>query len=79
MRPFGIDVKRFYLPFVVRATCPRCGEVRERNLCESYLSFPVTGERDLAMHCHYDDHEWMVRVRLVVQLDAVEGCTVDAL
>lgn len=78
-----IDVKRFYMPgFVIRAVCPICEREVTMNLDGDYLSYPETGEQDVRMYCEDEDgemesHEFKVRVRLSVVLDAVSGCTVD--
>lgn len=81
-----LDVKRFYLPgFTIRGTCPRCGEVVESDMGEEYLSFPSTDADTVYTLRHeadradgkYEEHTWDVKVRLVVQLVAVEGCTVE--
>lgn len=81
-----LDVKRLYLPgFVIRATCPQCGVVVEHDMDDRYLSFPSTDADIVYGMLHeaespdgkYDEHAWDVKVRLVVQLVAVEGCTVE--
>lgn len=41
--PCEIGVKRLYLPFVVRAECPTCGEIAECDLSGDYLSYPTPG------------------------------------
>lgn len=82
----NIDVKRFYMPgFTLKSTCPQCGVVAELDLSEHYLSYPNTGEQDFPMYHHnphdevgpYVHHEWKVRVRLVVRLEAVADCDVE--
>lgn len=44
-----IEVKRLYLPFIIKAICPVCGEETERYLSSAYLSFPILGEQDIIM------------------------------
>ena len=41
---FGIEVKRFYLPFILTQVCPKCGKVLERDLNDQYLSYPTCGK-----------------------------------
>jgi len=36
--------KRQYLPYVLEWECPECGEQRETDLSEKYLSYPTWGE-----------------------------------
>ena len=36
--------KRQYLPYVLEWECPECGEQRETDLSEGYLSYAVWGE-----------------------------------
>lgn len=39
--PTDIDVKRFYVPAVIRWTCASCGQAREQDLGDHYLSYPT--------------------------------------
>lgn len=44
--------KRQLLPYVIEWKCPSCGEKRETNLHNNYLSYPVWGEQyDVPLFC----------------------------
>jgi hypothetical protein len=75
-KPIEIDVKRFYLPFVVTATCPLCRAEVERRLDDQYLSYPETGRNSLSMYHESCNASWDVEVDLQLTLTAVSGCTV---
>lgn len=82
---FPVDVKRFYIPFTVKAKCPECGEEVVRSCEDHYLSYPDANEPfDLHMVCYkewqkedgeWDSHEceFSVRVVLKVTLELVNG------
>lgn len=69
-----IDVKRFYFPCKVTATCPVCGAEVVRDFEDRYESYPtVNTPIEIAFH-HYtdgeqDEHEWYeeVVIRLTVE------------
>lgn len=68
-----LPIKRCYLPFVVTAQCPTCGEQVERFLTNNYLHEPpINTPFELYMwHEHEDgDHEWELLVILRVSLEA---------
>lgn len=76
-----LDVKRCYLPFIVRATCPKCGAEVERDLRKDYVSFPEIGGTTTIHMVHDADsddgwHEWPVDVAVDVRVRAVSGCSV---
>lgn len=82
-----LDIKRLNLPFVITSTCPRCGgEVKVDLSTHPYLSYPLVGEpfkHTLYHACvdekdRFEDNEWAVTLRLVVELQAVADCTVEA-
>jgi hypothetical protein len=80
--PLEIDVKRFYLPGVgLSSTCPGCGEGVAIYFTQTHcLSYPTANEdTEFTFYhgdCSADDGgtEWTVKIRLVVDLLAVEGC-----
>jgi len=39
-KPFEIEVKRFYFPAILYATCPTCGKECAKNGNGDYLSYP---------------------------------------
>lgn len=74
-----LDVKRFYLPgTVIRAACAKCGREATSDLEVDYLSYPPIGELAHMMYCETCRMPWVVTIRLVVRVEAVEGCTVDS-
>jgi len=57
--PFDIDVKRFYLPFVLEAACPNCGAQQADDLSIDYLSYPTAMWRQPhRFWCRTCDKEW---------------------
>lgn len=68
---FTIDVKRFYMPVTIKATCPECGEETTKSLQDEYLSYPNANEvQTLLMYC-LRDHSFNVKAKLVVALEVV--------
>ena len=56
---FVVDVKRFYLPLVFSSPCPKCTEVAQRDLSESYLGYPSLNTSQVAwFHCKECEAEW---------------------
>lgn len=58
--PFPIDVKRFYVPFVVIDKCPNCGREVHKPLDNDYLGYPIACVPiEVSMYCGYepDDDE----------------------
>lgn len=53
--PCEIGVKRLYPPFVVKAKCPTCGEIAERDLSSDYLSYLTPGVPYTVMLSCYDE------------------------
>jgi hypothetical protein len=78
---FDIEVKRFYLPIVIKAKCPDCGREMKRDLSNDYLSYPTIGRPERLTFCHdteemdprgwHKDHEFFVDVLLSVDLKIV--------
>ena len=77
---FTIEMKRFYLPLVIEAKCPECGELVERDCADDYLSY-VEVFADTAIHMvhdidtpngGYDEHEFEVMVRFGFTAQAVQ-------
>jgi hypothetical protein len=78
-----LDVKRLYLPFFIKAICPKCGVPVEHALDDRYLSYPPINQPFVYSFSHdIDDgddwHEWDVTIRLDVTVTAVADCTVEA-
>ena len=76
--PITIDEKRFYVPAIIKDTCPKCGAAYERDLNEQYLSYPPCNVPfNLTMDCYAEvdgkpcGAEWEIPVRLDVQVSLV--------
>ena len=65
---FSVDVKRFYLPIEISATCPHCGEEVYRDFDSDYLSYPDFNVPYEITFYHNDlaksgqEHEWKEEV-----------------
>lgn len=62
------EIKRFYLPFEIKAECPNCFSDVSRDLSYSYLSYPVTGPNVVSLYCGRCGHDFDVRVELELHL-----------
>lgn len=72
--PFDADdAKRFHVPgAVLTGECPKCGATYEHDFGESYLSYPRANEpEDFTCWCSACDHEWVIRLKLVISLALV--------
>jgi len=68
-----IDVKRLYVPSVLRTTCPKCGDKKVVDFQSDYLSYPPANRPfDHYLCCYECDEEWSVRLKLTMQLEVVE-------
>jgi hypothetical protein len=77
--PFELDIKRCYLPVVLKATCPACGVEVEMDLNgDEYLSYPyINGRERVGMSHEIDDGEYhefevFITLRLTVE-EAVDN------
>ena len=71
-----IPIKRFYLPFVVTDTCPKCGAEASSDLTRDgeYLSYPsLTKPEEIYLSCGTCGRQWSVRVRLSFSFTLVGG------
>jgi hypothetical protein len=69
---YVVDVKRFHLPYAVVDDCPKCARVvRHKLSSDDYLSYPELGPFQKWMWCSGCDHEWKVKLRLDIRLEAV--------
>lgn len=76
---FEIEIKRFYVPFVISTKCKGCGEVIEEWLGNDYLSYPTLGEPFNYVIYHGEksdgeecDTENVVKLQLDMQVTVVE-------
>ena len=74
--PYGLDIKRCYIPVVVRAVCPQCGATATRDLRTNYLSYPQIGAPVRVGFTHAvasfeeSDHEWTEHILLTLTVGA---------
>lgn len=65
----SLDIKRLYLPFVLRGACPQCGTKSQRDLntdSGGYLSYPrINAPFRVDLWCEPCNRAWEV----VIQLD----------
>ena len=67
---FSIDVKRFYVPFVVEIYCPDCKNKIESNLSDNYLSYPEVNKIEpITFYCSECNGEFEMDSILRVSLD----------
>lgn len=68
----SLDVKRFYVPgYVLEDVCPECGKKYKRDFEEHYINYPTIGKQNITCWCDKCDHEWEVKVELIVELKIV--------
>lgn len=70
-KPFEIEMKRCYLPFIVETKCPKCGYGIEVDLSNcNYLSYPRwnSDEECINFICDECYHEWSKNIRLEVKM-----------
>jgi hypothetical protein len=68
--PFDVNVKRFYLPVTLTATCPECGKELTKDCRSDYPSHPKFNcLEEVHFYCvtetedNYLEHEFYVPVR----------------
>ena len=67
---FDIEVKRFYLPVVVKDKCPNCDGEISQNLEDQYLSYPTLNKADdITLVCEACDMEFQVPFTLRMSID----------
>lgn len=77
-RSITVDEKHFYVPAIIRDTCPECGTAFERDLGKHCLSFPPCGvpfNEQLCCGAKIDgkfcDHEWEVTLQLNISVELI--------
>lgn len=74
--PYGLDIKRCYIPVTVHAVCPQCGAAVTRDLGTNYLSYPRIGAPERVTFTHAvasfeePDHEWTEYILLTLTVGA---------
>lgn len=75
---FDVNVKRFYIPFELSATCPHCEERVTRRLnTDPAIYYPTLGTWKPYTLYHeyegpeggYEEHEFAVELRLTLQAE----------
>ena len=65
----SIECKRLNIPFKLTATCPECKQDVVQDFSgQDYLNYPKPGIMDHTLYCHLCDHEWTVKLELVIDL-----------
>lgn len=74
-----LDIKRFYLPFVVRGRCPTCGTRSERDLNTDgggYLSYPrINAPMRTHLWCDRCKEDWEIVIQLDFRLTVLDADT----
>ena len=72
MKEFEIDVKRFYVPAIIKSNCPKCGEEIVNDYNEQYLSYPTANKiMETHFYCDECDEEFYINTLLKVTLEKV--------
>ena len=72
--PNELPIKRFYLPFRLVDTCPKCSRevVRNFDTDGGYLSYPTVNKPEtVSLWCDDCGVEWLVAIRLDFRLTVV--------
>ena len=65
-----INIKRFYLPLVIKDKCPNCDGDITYDLGEQYLSYPILNEPEtIGICCEACDLEFEKTVTLSLSID----------
>ena len=65
-----IEVKRFYLPIVIKVPCAHCGHELKRDFSDFYLSYPsLNTPEEIGMCCEECEEETVVDVTLKLALE----------
>lgn len=69
---FELNIKRFYLPIIIKRKCPNCNNECEEDLGYSYLSYPTVNKKErLHFYCPECDCEFEIDriLKISLQLD----------
>jgi hypothetical protein len=75
-RPFQLDVKRFYAPYILESVCPRCATKCRLDFSgPDYLSYPSVGA-PFVQHFYHEcpdgrEHEWPVTIKIDITMELV--------
>lgn len=81
-QPFELREKRFYIPdYTISSPCPKCGEIKTRDLSIDYLSYPKANKPiKIEMYCeHYSEergeygceNEWEVTIKISITVEII--------
>ena len=79
IEPFGVEVKRCYLPVVINVVCPTCGKALRHDLRDHYLSYPafnaVESVHIMCMDRESGDEctEIEVRLKIMLNVEVIES------
>lgn len=69
----SIDVKRFYLPAIIKGKCPECGNPTEIDLETDYLSYPILNDFESRhLYCCECDHYQEIEIKIEMSI-SVKG------
>ena len=73
-KPFEIEVKKLYLPFIIKDIPCECGNIMERNYRDEPLSYPTVNEpiKDY-LYCNKCNTEYTFEIKLALGLEVVSG------
>jgi len=72
MEEFDIEVKRFYVPVIIKAKCPKCKKEIENDYSQDYLSYPTANKpMETYFYCEDCDEEFYINTILKVTLEKV--------
>lgn len=70
---FCIEVKRLYLPYIIKENCPKCNEIVELDFStDQYLSYPDVGKIEIDFHCYKCTHGFNRKFEFIVDLREVK-------
>ena len=70
----SLEVKRLYLPYIITAKCPTCGDEIARHFEDDYVSYPKLGEPETVSICCYEcDEAFDFDIELDVTLKVTSG------
>lgn len=72
-KPFEIEVKRFYFPYIITSCCSKCGDEFEFDGNSDYISYPVVGQPEkIYFYCDDCSHEWSEEIVLDINVKKAE-------
>ncbi len=65
-----LEIKRFYLPVVIKDKCPNCDGEISQDLEDQYLSYPTLNKAEnIHLECESCDLEFQIPITLRISLD----------